>query len=132
MTRPQSGIATDCAHSEKKKKTEFRGVDLSTGEILFYEDIGYQTVNIGEYLGVVSAIKYIIEKNYDCKTVYTDSLTAINWFNNKKAFSKKQYTPLLKAEIFQKALASKISEIEVVHWNNSQWGEIPADFGNKK
>ena len=26
-------------------------------------------------------------------------------------------------------MASEIDKIEVLHWNNSLWGETPADFG---
>ena len=33
--------------------------------------------------------------------------------------------------LFLKAVAARIDDIEVVHWDNKRWGEIPADFGNK-
>lgn len=131
MKRPTQGIAVDCAHSELNKLTEYRGVDLSTGEVIFHEQIGYQTVNIGEYLAVIHAVKHILKKNYDCKTVYTDSQTAITWFTNKSTASKKKYLPLQKAEIFQKVFACEVDSVEVMHWDNRKWGEIPADFGRK-
>jgi len=60
---PDEGIATDCAHSLKHGVTQFRGIDLRTGNQLFFEDIGNKTVNIGEFLGVVTAIKYILEND---------------------------------------------------------------------
>ena len=34
-------------------------------------------VNIGEFLGVVEAAKYIIENDYSPRIIYTDSITAI-------------------------------------------------------
>ena len=129
--RPTAGIVTDAAHSTKREITEYQGIDLITGERLFYENLGFQTVNIGEFLGVVEAVKYIIETGYEPKIIYTDSQTAISWFNNKKTASNKRYHDLQKAEIFLKALSSDIDQIQVLHWDNKGWGENPADFGNK-
>ena len=78
MSRPTAGIATDASHSIKNGCTRFRGVDLKTGTEIFSENIGNQTVNVGEFLGVVAAVKYIIEHDYSPEIVYTDSVTAIS------------------------------------------------------
>ena len=131
MNRPVAGITTDGAHSTKNRITRFRAVDLSTGEELFHKNLGNQTINIGEFLGVVEAVKYIIAHNYSPRVIYTDSITAITWFKEKRTASKKRNSALQKAEIFLKAFASVIDTIEVRHWNNKEWGEIPADFGEK-
>ncbi len=131
MKRPIEGIATDAAHSTKRLVTEYQGIDLATGERIFYRNLGEQTVNIGEFLGVVEAVKYIIENNFQPRVIYTDSITAISWFYNKRTASKKKNKELQKAEIFLKAFAADVDTIQVVHWNNKQWGETPADFGNK-
>jgi ribonuclease HI len=131
MKRPQEGIATDCAHSRKNGLTRFRGIDLRTGKQIFLEEIGNQTVNIGEFLGVIASAKYIIENDYQPKIIYTDSMTALTWFNNKRTASKKKQPALKKAEIFLKAISFEIDQIQVIHWNNEALGEIPADFGNK-
>lgn len=131
MKKPTQGIATDGAHSTKNGQTSYRGVDLLSGEQLFLEHLGNQTINIGEFLGVVEAVKYIIENDYHPKVIYTDSITAIAWFRNKKTASKKKYPQLKKAEIFLKTMSSQVDQIQVIHWNNSVWGETPADFGNK-
>lgn len=128
---PMEGIATDAAHSSKNRITEFQGIDLKTGKRLFYQNIGNKTVNIGEFLGVVEAAKYIIENDFSPRVIYTDSITALTWFRNKKTASKKKCKDLQKAEIFLKALAWDVDSIEVRHWDNKAWGEIPADFGNK-
>lgn len=129
---PVEGIATDAAHSTKNKITEFQGIDLRTSKRIFYQNLGNKTVNIGEFLGVVEAAKYIIENDYSPRIIYTDSITAIAWFQNKKtASTKKKCKELQKAEIFLKALAWDVDTIEVRHWNNKEWGETPADFGNK-
>ena len=87
--RPTTGIATDAAHSTKMGATEYQGIDLNTGEAIFYKHLGNQTVNIGEFLAVVEAAKYIIENDYNPRIIYTDSTTALSWYKNKKTASNK-------------------------------------------
>ena len=101
--RPKRGIATDGAHSMKRGVTRYRAVNLATGELLFEQNIGNQTINIGEFLGVVEAAKYIIEHRFSPAIIYTDSLTALTWFNEKRTASRKRNAALKKAEIFLKA-----------------------------
>ena len=131
MDYPIEGIAADAAHSLKKGVTQYRAVDLATGEQLFLKDLGNQTVNIGEFLAVVAAAKYIIENNFRPRVIYTDSLTALTWFTNKKTASRKRMPDLQRAEIFLKIMAAEVDNITVIHWNTPLWGEIPADFGRK-
>lgn len=131
MNRPQIGIATDGAHSIKNGLTRYRAVDIATGKELFCVHLGNQTINIGEFLGVVEAVKYIIANNYQPRIIYTDSMTAIAWFNARKTASGKRFTALKKAEIFLKTFAVRIKDIEVKHWDNRLWGETPADFNEK-
>lgn len=57
MISLNEGIAVDAAHSTKNRKTEFQGVDLKNGKTLFYCDLGNQTINIGEFLAIVEAVK---------------------------------------------------------------------------
>ena len=104
MNRPTEGIATDASHSMKYGKTRFRGIDLKSGVEIFHEDSGNQTVNAGEFLGIVAAAKYIVEH---------------------------ESTLLFKAEVFLQIMSAIIDRIEVRHWDNDLWGEIPADFGLK-
>lgn len=131
MPRPTEGIATDAAHSMKNGKTEYQGIDLATGQRIFYKGLGNQTTNIGEFLGVVEAVKYIIENDFQPRKIFTDSTTAIAWFNAKKTSSTKPCKDLQRAEMFLRALSADVDAIEVIHWDNKRWGEIPADFGNK-
>lgn len=132
MRRPTEGIATDAAHSMKNGKTEFQGVDLATRERIFYRELGNQTTNIGEFLAVVEAVKYIIENDFHPRKIFTDSMTAIAWFNARKTSSTKPNKDLIRAEMFLRALSADVDSIEVIHWNNKRWGETPADFGRKK
>ena len=131
MRRPTEGIATDAAHSMKNGKTEYQGVDLATRQRIFYKDLGNQTTNIGEFLAVVEAAKYIIENDFQPRVIFTDSTTAIAWFRMKKTSSTKPCKELQKAEMFLRALSSDIDTIEIIHWDNKRWGETPADFGRK-
>lgn len=131
MPRPLKGIATDAAHSTKERSTRFRAVDISTGEELFSEAIGNQTANIGEFLGIIASVRYILENNFTPAVIYSDSLTAITWFHNKTTASSRHYPALQKAEVFLRAMSVRIEAIEVHHWDNRKWGEIPADYGNK-
>lgn len=131
MSRPTEGIAVDAAHSMKNGVTQYRGIDLKTGLEIFAKEIGNQTVNIGEFLGVVAAVKFIIDTDYRPRVVYTDSMTALTWLNEKQTASRKRYAELQKAEVFLKAFAFVVDRIEVRHWNNAAWGETPADYGLK-
>ena len=125
------GIATDGAHSAKERLTRFRAVDLSSGKELFSKAIGNWTNNIGEFLGIVEAVRYVMEHPESPRTIYSDSITAITWYCNKQTASSRRCPALQKAEIFLKVMEARIKDIEVLHWDNRLWGEIPADFGNK-
>ena len=130
VTDLSKGIAVDAAHSMKNKVTEIQGVDLETGEIVFYRNLGNQTINIGEFLALVEGIKYIIANNKP-KIIFSDSVTAISWVRNKNTASKKRNKIVQMAEIYLKIAAYWVDKIEIIHWDNRTWGEIPADFGNK-
>lgn len=84
MKRPVEGIATDAAHSMKNKKTEYQGINLATKEQIFYKDLGDQTTNIGEFLAVIEAVKFIIENDFQPRVIYTDSMTAIACSRQRK------------------------------------------------
>lgn len=131
MNYPKEGIAVDAAHSMKNGVTEYQAIDLKTGERLFYKNLGNQTTNIGEFLGLMETIKYVIENDFQPRIVYTDSMTAITWFRNKKTASKKRHSDLQRSEIFLKVMDIDVSTIDVIHWDTNSWGENPADFGNK-
>jgi ribonuclease HI len=106
-------------------------VDLATGKELFRESVGNMTADIGGFLGLVEAVKYILESGFNPKVIYMDSLAALAWFREKQAASKKKPPRALKAGIFLKAFAAEIAGIEVLHWDNRRWGENPADFREK-
>lgn len=125
------GIAVDAAHSVKEKRTEIQGIDLKTGKVVFYKDLGNQTINIGEFLAIVEAVKYIIENKYKPMVVFSDSNTAIAWYKNKRTASGKRNKLLQKAEAYLRIAAFWTGNVEIIKWDNKLWGETPADFGNK-
>lgn len=132
LSRPCQGITTDAAHSVKRHITEYQAINLYTGERIFYKNLGSQTVNIGEFLAVVEAARYIIETDFQPRVIYTDSMTALTWFEEKATGSNKRNKELQKAEIFLKVFARETDSISVRHWDKKKlWGENPADFGNK-
>ena len=100
--KPVVGIATDGAHSAKERLTRFRAVDLSSGKELFSKAIGNWTNNIGEFLGIVEAVRYVMEHPESPRTIYSDSITAITWYCNKQTASSRRCPALQKAEIFLK------------------------------
>lgn len=125
------GVAVDAAHSNKNRVTEFQGIDLRTGERIFYKNLGYQTINIGEFLAIVEAVKWINKTNYTPRVIFSDSMVAIRWFKNKRTASDTKCVLLQKAEIYLKTCFASVDDIKVIHWDNKEWGETPADFGNK-
>lgn len=129
--KPVIGIATDGAHSSVERLTRFQAVDLSTGEMLFSKSVGNLTNNCGEFLGVVEAIKYILEHENSPRIIYTDSTVAIAWVANRQTASTKRSTALLKAEVFLKIMEERIKDIQIIHWDNRLWGEIPSDYAQK-
>ena len=59
------------------------------------------------------------------RIIYTDSLTAIAWFRNKKTASKNPVADLFRAECFLKALSARIDTIQVIRWKRDEWGRNP-------
>lgn len=147
MRKPLTGIAVDASTRGNPGPSEYKGVDISTGEVLFHIKIDVATNNITEFIALCHAI---IQANKDNVKIdiYTDSVTAISWVKNKRANSnlkpgrntQKAIDYLKRVEsILSKFDVSKIgsdellinSKISVLKWYTSEWGEIPADFGYK-
>ena len=119
---------------------EFQAVWYPSGEQVYKSKV-YDggTNNIAEFLGLVYAIKYLMNKNLPLN-VYSDSATAMAWYRNKKvnttANNTGKLTPEIEklitdAEIFLKRNAKALNKANVMKWHTRKWGEIPADFGRK-
>jgi ribonuclease HI len=91
------------------------------------------TNNIGEFLGIVSAFEVRKTNGYTCP-VFSDSLVAINWVNNKKCRTQGEMDlatqqAIYLAELF---LQKNATRGFLFFWNKNKWGEeIPADYGRK-
>lgn len=115
---------------------EYRIVDLKTKKVIYNSPLFPQgTNNLGEFLAIVDAIKYLWEKK-STKMIYSDSMTAIARVKTKKIKTTLEYSKETKdllekvqeASIWLKThnFTNKIVKRETeIRW------EIPADFGRK-
>jgi ribonuclease HI len=145
MERPTEGIVVDGSTRGNPGPSEYRGVDLATGEILFEVKIGVSSNNVTEFIALAHAIGYAVKSGH--KTIYSDSQTALSWVRKKEvnsllALSEKTKKSLdmknkclrflKEQEIEFDGVDIKINEqLSVEKWYSSEWGEIPADYGRK-
>lgn len=128
--------AVDASCLGNPGKMEYRGVDLKTGKVLFqigpFEDA---TNNIGEYLALVHAMA-LMTRNGEYHNIYSDSITALSWWKNKKIKTKLQSTSR-NTKVFELLARASVwvnthtFPGKVMKWQTERWGEIPADFGRK-
>jgi len=147
MRKPLTGIAVDASTRGNPGPSEYKGVDIATGKILFHVKIDVATNNITEFIALSHAVIQAVKDDIKID-IYTDSVTAISWIKKKSANSnllpgrntQKAIDLLKRVEIGLKRLdISKVgsdellinSKISVLKWYTSEWGEIPADFGYK-
>ncbi len=119
---------------------EFQAVWYPTKEVAFAsKQFDGGTNNIAEFLGLVSACKYLKDRNLPIQ-IYTDSVTALAWFRNKKANTTANTTGkateelsdlLVKAEKFLVTHDEFLKGSKILKWETKDWGEIPADYGRK-
>lgn len=119
---------------------EFQAVWYPSGENVYKSKVfDGGTNNIAEFLGLVYAIKYLMNRKLPLN-IYSDSVTAMAWYRNKKvnttANNMGKLTPeiqtlISEAEIFLRRNAKVLNKVNVMKWHTSKWGEIAADFGRK-
>ena len=129
-------LAVDAACSGNPGDMEYRGVYVETGQELFHIGPMRQgTNNIGEFLALVHGLAYF-KKNGCLMPVYTDSQNAMLWVRQKKCKTKLVRTPVNEPifnliERAEKWLQENTYSTQIIKWETSEWGEIPADFGRK-
>jgi ribonuclease HI len=132
----QEAIAVDAACSGNPGAMEYQGVFVKTGQHLFHQGPFEQgTNNVGEFLALVHALAFCKKNNISCP-IYTDSVNAMIWVNQKKAKTKlfksakneKIFDLIERAEYW---LKTNTIENKILKWETEFWGEIPADFGRK-
>lgn len=131
-----SAVCVDAACSGNPGVLEYQGVNIK-GEVLFHRGpFPEGTVNIGEFLAIVSALAMLHAKNDRHRRIYSDSRTGIAWV--RKRATK---TSLVRNAINSPLLDSMDKAVQwlqsndwsnpITKWETDQWGEIPADFGRK-
>lgn len=125
---------------------EYRAVDLNSRKEIFHSPIYPKgTNNLGEFLAIYDAIRYIQQLDikykhqggqhrYEC--IFTDSETALARMKSKKIKTTLAYTPETKAllEKVQEAITwikTHDFTIPILKRETEIRGEIPADFDRK-
>ena len=62
MNKPKLGIVVDGSTRGNPGPSEYRAIDLQTGEILFHKKIGVATNNITEFFALGHALLYCLDK----------------------------------------------------------------------
>ena len=129
-------LSVDAACSGNPGAMEYRGVYTKTGEEIFRQGpFAEGTNNIGEFLALVHGLAFLKQKN-STLPIYTDSKTALAWVKAKKAKTKLEKNGI-NATLFELVsraeawLQQNEYTTEILKWETSVWGEIPADFGRK-
>jgi ribonuclease HI len=128
-------IAVDAACSGSPGRLEFQGVETESGKSIFKEGpYADGTNNVGEFLAIVEAMKWLDEHQHNWP-VYSDSENAIGWVKAKKCNTQLKRLPSNR-RLFEKiAEAEKwlrfLTRRKVLKWDTKAWGEIPADYGRK-
>ena len=128
-------ICVDAACSGSPGPLEYRGVLTESSEQIFrvgpFPD---GTNNVGEFLGILLAMDWLITKKLDIP-IYSDSANAIAWVKTGKCNTKLERLPsnrLLFDFIGRAEEALKTyPRFKVLKWDTQAWGEITADFGRK-
>ena len=136
LTKPDlPSISVDAACSGSPGPLEYRGVLTETGEQIFHTGpFPDGTNNVGEFLGIVLAMEWLITKKLDMP-IYSDSASAIAWVKAGKCNTKLERLPSNKLlfELIGRAenVLKTYQHYKVLKWDTKAWGEIPADFGRK-
>ncbi len=130
-------ISVDAACSGNPGLMEYQCVETKSGKQIFHQGpFRDGTNNVGEFLGLVHALALLKKKGNSHTSIYTDSITAINWVKHKKAKTNLTLTSY-NAELFdlmgraEQWLKENTFNNKILKWNTESWGEIPADFGRK-
>ena len=117
-------------------KMEYQGVYVGNRQRLFHVGpMDQGTNNIGEFLALVHGLAYLKKNNFNMP-IYTDSANAIAWVRQKKCNTKLERTEVNRPifdliERAEKWLQTNSYQTQILKWETSIWGEIPADFGRK-
>jgi ribonuclease HI len=131
----KNSLSVDAACSGNPGQMEYRGVNTSSREEIFHFGPMKGTNNIGEFLALVHGLALFKQKGLDMP-IYSDSVNAIKWVEQKKCKTKLPRTPETEElfRIIERAenwLRENTYTTHILKWKTKDWGEIPADFGRK-
>ncbi len=132
----KDSLSVDAACSGNPGLLEYRGVYVLTGEQIFHQGpFEKGTNNVGEFLALVHGLALLKQKNLSIP-IYSDSVNAIKWVKDKKCKTKLERVPENESLFYlieraEKWLRENTYNTQIIKWETSQWGEIPADFGRK-
>jgi len=134
------GIAVDCSVTGGNPgHTECRWINLETGEIVFDEQIGIATNNIGEFFGIAYGAEYIKSNNLNLP-LWSDSKIGISWYHKKMCKTNifrdyptlAQKNPRLATLIEESIEIVRENNVEIKLWDKKVMGkENPADYNRK-
>jgi ribonuclease HI len=150
MKKPTTGWCVDAATSGNPGPSEYKCIDLATGEVVFHKKIGVATNNIAEFIALGHAILEAYKRKLAID-IYSDSVTAMSWISLKRTKSSLKFNKMTEtALLYKNRILTKLNSLEidgdincieinnsvgsgitVYKWYTSEWGEIPADFGRK-
>lgn len=132
----QKSISVDGACNSRTGKAEYRGVFTHNGQEIFkmgpFDD---GTNNIMEFLAIVHALAFCKRERLSL-SIYSDSRIAILWVHKKEVKTKQPRTVKNRQlfELIDRALIwlnENDYSNEILKWETTAWGEIPADFNRK-
>jgi ribonuclease HI len=132
----KNSLCVDASYSNKTGVMEYRGVWFDKpNKDVFREKFNIGTGNIGEFLAIVEALKYLNTKK-DNSIIYTDSSVALKWIKLKRVntnidFNKDTIDLWRKIYESEDWLKSNKYKNKILKWKTSEWGEIKADFNRK-
>ena len=137
-----NALCVDASCTGNPWPMEYRAVELHTRKELFHSQIyPTGTNNLGEFLAIYDAIRYIEDREkhkkvpkYEC--IFSDSETAIAWMRSKKIKTTLKYTKetkelLTKVQDAVTRIKTHEFTIPIRKRETEIRGEIPADFDRK-
>lgn len=122
---------------------EYQCIALPERKTIFAsQPVAGATGNIGEFLALVSAARYVLKHRLNCP-IYTDSKTALAWYRDKYCRTNIREGSLFGMPEEQKQILTRIvaaeqwlretalTGVRVLKWETTEWGENPADYGRK-
>ena len=126
-------IFVDASTRNNPGPTEYRGMQY--GKIIFERKLQYASINIGEFLAVVDALRYCQLATRPPIAIYSDSVTALAWVK----YGRINTGVVLGEEVLNEVnlavsfiLLNRGSfRVPLVLWDTKKYGDIPADYRRK-